>query len=319
MALNFPTSPTDLQQYTDPNDVVWEYSATKGVWNKLRVDTERQFSGGKIYFTSTKFLSSTLLGVDFDANEFDIGNYTNISVYPKRLTVNRTGYYRIYLLAVTGTEGTGASYTFSLRKNGSITLTSGTAGPNQFVTFDEVYILNDGDYIELYASEASATGTLTTDSFFQINRLGFAVGSSFSAQTAFSGVKTELSTGFNLSSTPAALQWDTTEYNLNADILGNVYWENTSPETITIKTTGYYRITGQFYADTVGSDDTYLVDLKIAGATYHSASFSANEILDIDETLELGQNNTIEIYVSNSDSVGTITNNSYLSVIREGV
>jgi hypothetical protein len=35
MALNFPASPTNGQQYTDPNGVVWEYSSTPGVWEPL--------------------------------------------------------------------------------------------------------------------------------------------------------------------------------------------------------------------------------------------------------------------------------------------
>lgn len=319
MALNFPTSPTDLEQYTDPNDVVWEYSATKGVWNKLRVDVEKQFSGAKIYFITEKSLSSTLTAMGFDADEFDTGTYFNLGTYPTRLTVNRTGYFRINLLAVTGAGGTGASYTLRVRKNGSITLVSGNAGPNQFVSFDEIFLFTDGDYIEFLASESGANGTIGTDSFFQIQRIGFAVGSSFSAQTAFSGVKTELSTDFSLSATPTAISWDTTEYNLNADIGGDVYWENTSPDTITIKTDGYYRIKGEFYSSSPGSENSYLVDLKINSATLHSASLSSNEVINIDETVQLATNNTIEVFVSNSDSVGEITNNSYLAVIREGV
>lgn len=319
MALNFPTNPTDLQQYTDPNDVVWEYTAAKGLWNKLRVDTERQFSGAKIYFTTQKSLSSTLTAIDFDSSEFDIGTYFNSTTYPSRLTVNRTGYFRINLLAVTGTAGTGASYTITLKKNGSVTLASSNAGPNQFVSFDEIFLLTDGDYIEFLASESNAAGTLEIDSFFQIQRVGFAIGSSFSAQTAFSGVKLELITDVALSSTPTAINWDTTEYNLNADILGNVYWENTTPSTITIKTNGYYRVKGEFYAGTAGSENSYLVDLKIDSTTLHSASFSANEIVNIDETIQLATNSTIQTLVSNSDSTGDILNTSYIQVIREGV
>jgi hypothetical protein len=33
MALNFPNNPTVGQQYTDPNNVTWEFSGT--VWNVL--------------------------------------------------------------------------------------------------------------------------------------------------------------------------------------------------------------------------------------------------------------------------------------------
>lgn len=319
MALNFPTSPTDLQQYTDGNDVVWEYNATKGVWNKLRVDTERQFSGAKLYFEFTKFLTTTNTALEFDSAEFDSGTYFDSISYPTRLTVNRTGYYRINLLSVSGANGTGASYSLSIRKNGSVVLVSGTCGPNQFVSFDEIFLLNDGDYIEFFGSESGAVGTIETDSFFQIQRVGFAVGSSFSAQTAFSGVKTELLTDFNLSSTPTAIDWDTTEFNINADILGNVFWENTSPTDITVKTTGYYRLSGQFFSSTAGSENSYLVDLKIDGNTFHSASMSGNETIDINETTSLGANSIITVVVSNSDSVGEITTDSYLTVIREGV
>jgi len=319
MALNFPTSPVDLQQYTDPNDVVWEYSATKGVWNKLRVDVEKQFSGAKIYFVTQKSLSSVLTAVDFEADEFDTGTYFNLTTYPSRLTVNRTGYFRINLLAVTGTVGTGASYTLRLRKNGSVTLTTGTAGPNQFVSFDEIFLLTDGDYIEFLASESNAAGTLEIDSFFQIQRVGFAVGSSFSAQTAFSGVKLELITDVALSSTPTAIDWETTEYNINADIAGDVYWENSTPSTVTIKTDGYYRIKGEFYSATAGSENSYMVDLQVNSATLHSASLSANEVVNIDETIQLATNNTIQVLVSNSDSTGDILNTSYIQVIREGV
>lgn len=319
MPLNFPTSPTNGQQYTDDNSVVWEYNSTKGVWNKLRVDNEKVFSGGKLGLSSDVSLSSTLTAISFDDEEFDLESYVDLANNPSRLTIQRTGFYNVKALLSSGTGGTGASYTIQLRRNGTSVLESSTIGPNQIATIDEILLFTAGDYIEIWAKENSAAGTLLSSTNFTINRLGFAVGSSFSAQSAFSGVKTLLTTDFSLSSTDTEISWDTTEYNLNADINGNLYWDSGDATSLTIYTTGYYRIKGQFYADTAGNDNSYKVRLQKNSTDIHTSSFSPNEIIEIDETLQLNSTDILKVLASNSNSVGNITTDSYFQIIREGI
>ena len=320
MALNFPTSPTNGQQYTDDNSVVWQYYATKGVWEKLRSDVLRQFSGAKIVFNSTKFLTSTPSPCPFDVAEFDTGTYFDSVNNPTRLTVARSGYYRINILIAVGPEGNGASYSFSVRRNGnSIITTEPLVGANQFVAYDEVLQLSSGEYIELFASEESSIGTLLNSTYFEIERIGFGVGSAFSAGSEFSGVKLGLTTNESLTSTPNAINWDTTEFNINADINANTYWSDVEASKIYIRSDGYYRAKAQFFTNNQGTSDSYTIDVRKDGNSFVSTSLGPNDRLELDESYNLLSGSYFEIFVSNSSSVGEITTNSYFQLIRMGV
>lgn len=319
MALNFPVSPTNGQEYIDGNGTVWEYNSTKTVWSVKRYDELKEFSGAKIELLSEPTLSTTLSSVAWDNSNFDTGVYFDGLDFPTRLTVSNTGYYRINVLLITGQQGNGASYTFSLIQNGNIVMTTDTAGPNQGIHYDEIHLLHAGDYVEIYASESSAIGTLDTKSYFEIERVGFSMGSAFSSRGAFSGVRTYLTSVVNTTVTATAISWNTTEFNVNADINGNVYWDPSASDKVSIYTTGYYRIKSMFETGQNGTADSYNVDVRLNGSTYESSSLGPSETLDLDETYNFTSGSYLQVYVKNSGGVGTITTGSYFEIIRVGV
>lgn len=319
MGLNFPTSPIDLQEYIDSNGTVWEYNATKTVWAVKRYDELKEFSGAKIEFTSAYTLTTVSTAVSWDSSNFDTGTYFDINNSPTKLIIKDTGYYRINALITTGDQGNGASYTISLIQNGTIIMTTDTAGPNQGIHYDEIHLLHTSDYVEIYASETGAVGTLLTTSYFEIERVGFSIGSAFSTRGAFSGVKLNLTSVESMTSTPTTITWDTTEFNVNADINGNIYWDITNSDKLTIYTTGYYRVKSMFETGPSGVANSYTIDLKLNGATLESSSLGPIETLDLDETYNFTSGSYLQVYAKNSGGVGTITTDSYFEVVRVGI
>lgn len=318
MALNFPSSPTNGQQYTDDNGIVWQYLSSKGVWDVYRDDALKEFSGAKIILDINDALTPTSTAVTWDSEDFDIGGYFSVS-FPTRLTVPKIGFYRLNLLISVGALGNGASYTFVVKKNGSSTLTTTTAGANQFVSYDETLELNAGDYIELFALESEGVGDINAGSFFEIQNIGDQIGSAQSTATTFSGLKLNLTTVEALTSTPAAITWDSTTFNTNADINGNVYWTIASSSKATIYTTGYYRIKASFESGVNGTDDSYTIDLRFNNTSSISASIGPNDSLDLDDVYNLTSGSYIEIFADESGGTGELTTDSYFELIRLGV
>ena len=318
MALNFPTSPTDLQLYTDSNSVVWQYNASKGVWDKYPSKIIREFSGAKLILSNDKGLTANLLPIEFDDSEYDTEEYFNINQYPSRINIKRTGYYRLNFQIATSNQGTGASYQFSIKKNNTITLSNAIAGPNQFLYYDEISLLYAGDYIEILGLDTNTVGELTTNSFFEIERVGFGMGVS-TAFNAFSGVNVKLTSDKSLTSTPTSIEWDTTIININADVDGNVYWSLNDKENILIYTNGYYRVKGMLVSSNSGGTNSYQLSLRAAGSVLETATISANERLDIDEIYYFTSGSIIDIQASNSGAVGSIKQDSFLQIIRQGI
>jgi len=317
--LNFPISPTNGQQYQDPNNVVWEYASSKAVWNKKSSVAEKEFSGAKLILNDAVVLTDTLTAISFPSSEFDTGTYYSAGS-PTKVTANQSGFYRVNVLLNTGTQGIGASYSFQILKNGLVELAADTAGANQTIYFDQVLNLSSGDYIEVLVSETGATGTILNTSFLEIQRVGFSIGSSFSRNNAFSGVRVHITSNETLSATATAITWDNAnDFNLNADINGNVYWKNTTSDKIDIYTTGYYRVKSEYYSNSQGADNSYNVDLRLDGITLESSSFNANEKLTLEEIYNLTSGSYLQVYVKNTGAVGQLTTDSYLELIREGV
>lgn len=319
MALSFPKTPTNLQQYTDSNGIVWEYNSAKGIWSVKKDNQFGEFSGAKLQLLNPISLLSTESSLEWDSSDFDTNTYFNSISSPTKIIVPTTGYYRINVLLITGNAGNGASYTFSLKINGTTTIASDSTGPNTGVHFDEIYLLQDGDFIELYGSESGAVGTLETTSYFEIERVGYSLGSSFSARKSFSGVRVKLNTNESTTSTPTTIGWDTTEFNVNADINGKTYWSITNADKINVSTNGYYRIKSLFNTGVDGTTDSYNVDVKLNGATLESASLSPLDSLSLDEVYNFTSGSYLQVYVKNNNSVGTIVSSSYFELTMVGV
>jgi len=318
MALNFPSSPTNGQQYTDNNGIVWQYLSGKGIWEVLKDNKLKEFSGVKLVLDMPDSLTSTSTAISWDSADFDIGGFFNVS-FPTRLIIPNIGFYRVNLLIVVGALGSGASYTFVVKKNGTTNITTTVAGANQFVSYDEILQLYEGDYIELYALETEGIGSVNVGSFFEMQNIGDQIGSAQTAATTFSGLKANLDMSEALTASFAPITWDSTIFNTNADINGNVYWAIGDPSKAVIYTTGYYRIKALFEAGSTGTDDSYTVDLRFNNTSSFTSSMSPNGSLDIDDVFNLTSGSYIQFFAAESGGIGELTTDSYFELIRLGV
>lgn len=312
MALNFPSTPTTGQQYTDPNAVVWEFDGVK--WDVITGTANKMFSGCKITLSSNVNLTANSTAITFDTEQYDTDSYFTVSV-PKRITFNRDAFYRINLSVYTGTSG--ASHVITLKKNGTTTLANTVIAPNQYTNYDQIVQFSESDYIELYASDSAATGYLTTGTNIEMTRVGLAQGTNISSASAFSGVRTLLTGSYNTTNTPTTVVWNSTAFNQNANPAGNFYWDAGTPGRITIGLTGYYRIKGEIFA---GPTEALTLNVRKNGSTsIANTAIPSNGYAELDDIFQLTQNDYIELLVSDSTSTGTITSNTYFEVVRLGV
>lgn len=320
MTLSFPSNPTNGQQYTDPNAKVWEFDGVK--WNVATTESSKLFTGVKISLSQETALTSTLSVIDFDTEEFDTGAFYVTSV-PNTITIPRTGYYRINLLVLAGTEGYGASYNIELKRNTS-NLFADMMSANQAGTYSEVLLLDVGDQIKLFASENDGIGSLLQDSFIQVELVGYTFGGELTPGFEFSGVKVELQNDVTTTTTPTAITWTTPDivYNINANAAGNLYWTDTNPTRFTIATTAYYNLKAFFLTGTNGTENSYTITIKKNGSTdLETILLGANSSAALNETYQFDATDYLEIYVSNSAGGSTLIESAdtFFELIRLGV
>lgn len=314
MPLSFPSSPTLSQEYIDSNGLVWKYNGF--AWEPYLGSYTRGFLGAKVSVSSTINLTATETILPLLSQEFDVGDlYDN-----NRFTARETGYYRINANIFSGNNGSGDSYSVIVKKNGTTTIDSTAFGANQSAVFDSIVFLARGEYVEFYASESTASGSITTDTRVGFYFFGSSPGTStFSNANLFSGVKVKLNSAENLTNTNTAILWDTTEFNVNADSTGNVYWTAGQSANVKIYTNGYYRIQFLVQAGSGGSNDGYTINLKKNATTIESGVLSPNDKADYDTVLYLTSGDTLQIEAAESGSAGTLTTNTFLTVSRAGV
>lgn len=314
MPLNFPSSPTNGQTYTDDNSVVWSFDGVK--WDVITGATKKQYSGVKVSVGATNFsLSSTETAISFTEENFDTDTYFNPS-FPNKITINKSGFYRINFLGIS--SAIGSSFTTSVKKNNSVTLSTVTFTGNQTINFDETFELATGDYIQIFASEVSSSGSLLEGSLLEVTRLGLSTGTGISSWTAFSGARVKLSSAFSTTSTPTSIAWNQSIFNQNADAIGNFYWNGGQAGRFTIRINGFYRLSSLIK---MSSSGTYTITLRKNGATTVSTAtgLDPNSTIRIDEIYELLANDYIEILASDTTSVGSILTDSYFEITRIGV
>lgn len=317
MALNFPYPAVINDTYTDPNGRLWVYDGVK--WNVDNGTANRTFSGAKVSLTALTALTATATALDFDEEEFDTENYYAFTT-ANRFTVPKTGYYRIDGTFYTSANGSGNSYTFSLKKNGSVTLTTQTSAPNESANYDSTIELEAGDYLEVYCSESTATGALLSGSYMEITLIGRTPGVSLTPGDTFSGVKTVLTSAVSTTANLTAIAWDTTEYNINADVQGNLYWSANSSSNLTVKTTGYYQIKSYIAAGSAGADNSYYIQLKKNNNMFLSnVVLGPNDYAYLDELYQLSANDYVQLYANNAGATGTLLTSTNLEIIRLGI
>ena len=87
--LSFPASPSNGDEYTDPNGEVWQFDGVR--WEVASTSGIKQFYGVKVSLASEEFLTSTLNLVEFDTVDFDTGNFFDTT------NANNSGVYSITL------------------------------------------------------------------------------------------------------------------------------------------------------------------------------------------------------------------------------
>ena len=314
MPLNFPTSPSDGDIYTDDNSVVWQYSSTKTVWNVVTGTTLKVFSGTKLGVTANVAVTTTSTAVSWDVESYDQGGYFS-SGNATRITAPGSGFYLVTTTLFAGSQGSG--YSVAVKKNGTTNLATSIFNANQTATYEEVIELAKDDYIEVYISEIDGTGTLLTSSFIEVTQMGLTVGTGISSYSAFSGAKAYLTAPFSTSSTPTATAWNATEYDTNANALGLTYWSIGTPARLTVQVSGYYNVDIFLRTGTAGG--TYTVTLKKNGSTdLVSSTMAANESASYEQTYYLTANDYLELFASDTDSTGSLTTATHFEIIRMG-
>ncbi len=294
--------------------MVWRYNGF--AWEPYLGSYTRGFIGAKVKLSSPINLTATEAIIAFQNEEIDVGDIFSIN----RFTVKETGYYRINANMYTGNSGAGNSYTITIKKNGSEVIDTELLGSNQSGVYDSILFFGKGDYVELYASESTASGTLTSDTRVGFYFVGSSPGTStFSNANLFSGVKVELSAPENLTNANTRIQWDSVEYNINADSTGNVYWTSGESSNVKIYTTGYYRVQFLVEAGASGTTNGYVVNFKKNSTLLETGTLSPNDKADYDTVLYLNNGDVLNIEAAENDSAGTITTNSFLTVSRVGV
>lgn len=128
----------------------------------------------------------------------------------------------------------------------------------------------------------------------------------------FSGVKVSLANEFFLTSTLAPVQFD------SEDIDTASYFNLQTPTVIIIPRTGYYRVRLSAYTGQEGFGASYTIQLKRNSTNLLNNIMSAYQTGVYDEVLLLDVGDTISVYASEVENVGTLEPNSFLEVTLQG-
>lgn len=312
MPLSFPISPTVGTIYTDDNSVVWQYDGVK--WNIVTGSTKKLFNGVKVAITTFFSLTTTETAIAWQSEDYDTTDYFNI-VTPTRITIPATGYYTIHAVLFTNTVGAG--YLVTIKVNGVTVLGQSQLNANQSAEFEQTRLFNQNDYIEIYANDSTSTGSFINGTYFEVILAGLSFGTGASSYQAFSGVKTILTSNYSTNTTPSTLDWDTTEFDTNANALALTYWNYLVPGRVTIKTPGYYQLNTYVKVNETGGIYTVTI-LKNGVTTITTTLLQPNETARLEQVYQLTTDDYLEIYVSDDLGSGSISTDSYLEIIRMG-
>jgi hypothetical protein len=315
--LSFPSSPTNGAEYTDENGKVWQFDGVK--WEISVSSGIKQFYGAKVSIGSEYFLSTVSTPVVFDVVDFDTSNFFDTE-NPFRIVIPRTGYYRVNFVAEIGQEGFGASYNIDVRRNG-INIAEDRLGSFQTTQYDETFLLDAGDVIEFFALEEQGVGSLLEGTYLEVQLQGYTFGSAIVPGFEFSGVRAKITNDVTTTSTESAIEWDDILFNINANEAGALYWDSLENTKFTIATTAYYKLRALIETGTDGATNSYSITIKKNGTdVVENVLLGANESVELDTVYEFSATDYLEIYVENTENVGTIIfSNTYFEIIRLGV
>lgn len=134
------------------------------------------FSGVRTDLTGAFSTTSTPTAIAWSGTDWDTNANALAETYwsagtPSRLTVKVNGFYLINIQ--TQTSSSGGTYTITLRKNGTTAISTATIGANDSAFINQTFELAANDYFEIMVSDTLASGSITTQSYFEIIRQGY--------------------------------------------------------------------------------------------------------------------------------------------------
>lgn len=135
-----------------------------------------------------------------------------------------------------------------------------------------------------------------------------------SSNRLFSGAKVRIDTLFSLTSTPAALDYDSEEFDVDN------YFSLTEASKLRVSRDGYYRISGTLFTGALGTGSSYQFSLvKNGNVTLETVTVAANQAANYDAIIQLAGTDYIQIFVSEAESIGTLLEGSYVEITRLGL
>lgn len=128
----------------------------------------------------------------------------------------------------------------------------------------------------------------------------------------FNGVKISLSQETALTSTLSAVEFDVENFDTEG------YYTVSTPTTITIPRTGYYRINMLVFSGTEGYGASYNIELRRNTTNLFEDTMSANQAGTYNEVLLLDVGDEITLYASENDDIGSLLTDSFIQVELAG-
>jgi hypothetical protein len=132
--------------------------------------------------------------------------------------------------------------------------------------------------------------------------------SSSSSSKQFSGVKVLITSPVSLTPTDATINFDTEEFDTAT------YFVTTTPNTIVIPRTGYYRINLQVQTGAGGAGNSYSVTLNRNNLALFNDDMAPNQAGTYDDTILLNVGDTLQLLANEANSQGTLTLGTSLEV-----
>lgn len=145
-----------------------------GLAQGTNISSAMAFSGVRTILTGTYSTTNTATAVTWSSTEFNqnanpAGDFYWSNSTPNRITIGLTGFYRIKGEIFAGST---ESIALNVRKNGTTSIANTTIPVNGYAELDDIYQFNQDDYIQLLANDSTSTGTLTSNTYLEVVRLG---------------------------------------------------------------------------------------------------------------------------------------------------
>ncbi len=145
-----------------------------GLAQGTNISSASAFSGVRTLLASPFSTTNTATAVTWSSTAFNqnanpAGDFYWSAGDPNRITIGLTGYYRIKSEIFAGST---ESVSINVRKNGTTSIANTAIPNNGYAELDDIYQLNQDDYIQLLVNDTMSTGTITANTYLEVVRLG---------------------------------------------------------------------------------------------------------------------------------------------------